>query len=121
MPSLPALRYGRLVWTTVKDSRGFRKERPAIVLTPTAEIQSDQPIVVMAVTTTFSEPPPEYHIPLPWNADPRRVGTKLRQRSAAVVNWLDTVYPDEIIDFKGDVPAALMKDLQQRLIDWKTS
>ena len=115
MSSLPALRYGRLIWATVKDPRGFRKERPAIVLTATADITADQPIVVMAVTTTFADPPPDHHVPLPWNADPRRVGTKLRQRSAAVVTWLDTLYPDEVIDFKGDVPAAIMADLQRRL------
>jgi hypothetical protein len=99
----------------VKDPRGFRKERPAIVLTPTAEIEADLPIVVMAVTTTFGDPPPEHHVTLPWNADPRCVGTRLRQRSAAVVTWLDTLYPDEIIDFKGDVPPAIMSDLQRRL------
>jgi mRNA-degrading endonuclease toxin of MazEF toxin-antitoxin module len=115
LASLPALRHGRLIWAIVKDRRGFRKERPAIVLTPTAEIAKDQPIVVMAVTTTFGEPPPAHHVLLPWNADPRRVGTRLRQRSAAVVTWLDTLYPDEIIDFKGDVPPGIMEDLQRRL------
>ena len=103
------------MWAVLRDARGYRKERPAIVLTQTKEISSESPFVVMAITTTFSDPPPRNHVPLPWNPDPRRVGTRLAQRSAAVVTWLDTLYPDEVIDLKGEVPAALMRELQERL------
>ena len=71
--------------------------------------------MVMAVTTTFPEPPPADHVLLPWNADPRRVGTRLARRSAAVVTWLETLYPDEVLEANGDVPAAIMRELQKRL------
>src|SRR5687767_7754770 len=90
-------------WAVLRDARGLRKERPAIILTQTAEISTESPLVVMAVTTTFAEPPPENHVPLPWHPDFRRVGTRLAQRSAAVITWLDTLYPDEVIDVKGQV------------------
>jgi hypothetical protein len=69
----------------------------------------------MAVTTSFPEPPPEDHVPLPWNPDPRRVGTRLAQRSAAVVTWLDTLYPDEVIEHRGQVPPRVMKEIQDKL------
>ena len=109
------LRHGRIVWATVRDLNGFRKDRPAVVLTPTDEIDDGQPLVLMGVTTTFPDPPPPHHVPLPWNADPRRVGTRLARRSAAVVTWLDTCYPDEVIDVAGDVPAPIMAELQRQL------
>jgi mRNA-degrading endonuclease toxin of MazEF toxin-antitoxin module len=103
------------VWATLKDANGFRKERPAIVLTPTDEISADSPMVVMAVTTSFPDPPPDNHIRLPWNPDPRRVRTKLRQRSAAVIDWLDSLYPDEVIEVHGEVPPPIMAEIQRRL------
>ena len=102
---------------TLKDHNGFRKQRPAIIVTPTDEILPNQPLVVMAVTTKFPDPPPSDHVLLPWNPDPRRVGTKLARRSAAVATWLETLYPDEVLDFKGDVPASIMRELQLRLGD----
>jgi len=111
------LRYGRIVWASVKDPRGFEKERPAIVLTPTDRIAEGAPLVVMAITTTFSNPPPEWHVPLPWNADPRRVKTRLAQRSAAVVNWLDVIPQASVIAVRGDVPPAVMRRIEQLLQD----
>ena len=64
---------------------------------------------------SFGEPPPPDHVPLPWNNHSRRVPTRLAQRSAAVVNWLDTLYPDEILEVKGVVPTAVMAEIQRRL------
>ena len=34
---------------------------------------------------------------------------------AAVVTWLDTLYADEVLELKGDVPASIMRELQRRL------
>jgi len=112
---LPKLQYGQVIWGLFRDPHGFRKHRPAIVLTPTNEIAEDVPIVVMCVTTTFPEPPPARCIPLPWNPDPRRVATGLAQRSAAVLDWFDTMYPDEIEKIGGRIPAQLMSTIQRLL------
>ena len=114
---VPNVRYGHIVWAVVRDRYGFRKRRPAIVLTPTREIRDDLPLVVMAVTTSFPDPPPDRHVALPWNPDPRRVGTRLACRSAAVVYWLDTVYIDEIEEVKGVVPPRTMAEIQRQLAE----
>src|SRR4051812_456523 len=114
---MTALQHGQIIWAVLKDRNGFRKRRPGIVLTPTAQISPDKPLVILCVTTTFSDPPPADHIPLPWNNDPRRVATGLAQRSAAVIDWLDILYPDEILEVKGRVPPSLMAEIQNRLSD----
>lgn len=111
------MREGQIVWATLRDRNGFRKQRPAIVLTPTDEITADDPIVLMAVTTTFTDPPPADHIGLPWNADRRRTSTHLARRSDAVIRWLDTTYLDEIDSTIGIVPPKVMAAIRQRLKD----
>ena len=103
------------MWASLQDPRGSAKERPAVILTPTGEIREGIPFVLMAITTSFPDPPPEHHVPLPWNPDPRRVRTRLAQRSAAVLTWLSAVSADQVVAVKGDVPAGLMRELQQRL------
>lgn len=112
---LTELRRGSIVWATFQDHRGYRKLRPAIVLTPDAEISDDEPIVLMAITTTFRSPPPPNNVELPWNADRRRVSTGLARRSAAVINWLDTAYADEIEDLIGSVPPQIMRRVDDLL------
>jgi mRNA-degrading endonuclease toxin of MazEF toxin-antitoxin module len=109
------LRYGRLIWAVLKDRNGFRKRRPAVILTPSDEINETDPFVVAAVTTTFASPPPPNHVELPWNADPRRVSTRLARRSAAVVSWIQAVYADEVEEVSGDVPARTMQRIQAAL------
>jgi mRNA-degrading endonuclease toxin of MazEF toxin-antitoxin module len=110
--NLRELRYGRLVWARVVDRNGVPKERPCVIVTPTARIRGEEPLLVVAVTTTFPEPAPRWHVELPWNPDPRRVRTRLARRSAAVVNWLDTIGVDDVLDVKGDVPAEAMRRIE---------
>jgi len=112
----PDLRRGRIVWATVRDRRGQAKQRPAIVLTPTADIRADKPVIAMAITTTFPEPPPHDHVPLPWHSRGQAM-TKLRKRSAAVLSWIVEVEPADVEDFGGDVPAGLMIKILRRLED----
>ena len=114
----PELRYGRLVWARLIDRNGFGKDRPCVVLTPTERIHRGQPLLVMAITTTFAEPPPLWHVPLPWNPDPRRVRTRLAQRSAAVVEWVNVIRPEDVLDVKGDVPAKEMRQIEGQLDAW---
>jgi mRNA-degrading endonuclease toxin of MazEF toxin-antitoxin module len=106
---------GQIVWAIVRDHNAFRKRRPAIVLTPTAEISKESPLVLMAITTTYSHPAPPDHIELPWNPDRRRTSTGLARRSAAVVTWLDTIYPDEVDGIIGVVPPKIMNAIRRRL------
>jgi hypothetical protein len=98
----------------MRDRRGVRKERPVIVLTATAHIHEDEPLEVMAITTTFADPAPPDHIELPWHPQ-GRVYTGLRRRSAAVLTWLAQLHPDDIIRFHGDIPAPLMIRILEKL------
>jgi mRNA-degrading endonuclease toxin of MazEF toxin-antitoxin module len=111
----PNLQFGAIIWAVLKDHNGFRKRRPAIVLTPNDEIEENTPLVVMCITSSFTNPPPEDHLFLPWNPDPRRVETRLAKRSAAVVSWLDTLYPDEVLEVKGRISSIVMEEIRKRL------
>ena len=114
MPSSrPELRRGRVIWASIRDHRGIPKDRPLIVLTPTDELP-DEVFEVVVVTTTFADPPPEDHIPLPCQPQ-GRVGTQLRRRSAAVLTWIGEVHPDDVIRLYGDVPVHLMTQILQRI------
>jgi hypothetical protein len=110
----PGLRRGRVVWATVSDARGHRKQRPLIILTPTDQIRDDEPLQAMAVSTTFPEPPPKDHVQLPWHPS-GRVMTKLRKRSAAVLSWIVELDIDDIVELHGDVPVKLMLEIFKRL------
>ena len=110
----PALRYGRVVYAWIKDHRGFAKMRPALVLTPDDLIEKNKSMIVAAITTTFPQPPPPNHFPLPWH--PRgNTSTQLRQRSAVVLDWQSIIQPEEVVGFGGDVPARVMLEIERRL------
>jgi len=108
------LRRGRIVWATVRDMRGHEKQRPIIILTETENIRPGEWLEAMAVTTSFADPPPADHVPLPWHPQ-GRVMTKLRKRSAAVLSWLVEIDPADILELHGDVPTRLMSQILSRL------
>src|SRR4051812_26341048 len=104
------LRRGTIIWTEIADHNGFRKKRPAIIWTPTEEIRNDEPLVLIAITSTFSDPPSDDHVPIPWkNGGHPRTG--LNRRNAAVVTWFAEVPVAEIIEISGEVPAKQMKQI----------
>ena len=116
MPAnLSDLRYGRVVEAVFTDHNGIQKRRTALILTPTADISPHQPLVLMAITTTFPDPPPPGFIPLPWNNDPRRVSTGLARRSAAMVEWIQVIDATDILGVSGDVPAKYMNRIQHAM------
>lgn len=110
----PSIRHGRIIFAWIKDRNGYKKLRPALILTPDDEISPDAAIAVMAITTTFADPPPEFCVPVPWHPRGHPV-TQLNQRSAAVVNWLADVGAADIIGYGGDVPAKTMRLIQAKL------
>lgn len=105
-----SLEQGRIVWAELLDPQGRNpKRRPAVVLTPTAEIRPDGEIVVAALSSQVDQSSPDVSVELPWHRDghPR---TKLNRRNVVVCTWLVTlpvvaVGPD---DFGGRVPFAEM-------------
>ena len=116
MPSKqPDLRRGRIVWADLADPRGHVKRRPVVILTPTDEIRDEQPFTVMAISTSYADPPPDDHVELPWNADCRRVRTRLNRRSAAVISWLGMMTSEQLEEFAGEVPEDLMIRILEKL------
>jgi mRNA-degrading endonuclease toxin of MazEF toxin-antitoxin module len=109
------LRLGRIVWTTLSDANGISKRRPAIVVTPTEHIRQGGSITVAAITTTYADPPAAHYVELPWHPDVRMVGTGLNRRSAAMLTWLRVITADEIEEYAGDAPAAIIDDISRRL------
>src|SRR5205085_10670390 len=45
----------------------FRKVRPVVVVTPTAEIVAERSLRVLAITTRLPSPLPDDHVLLPWD------------------------------------------------------
>ncbi|MDY3552718.1 type II toxin-antitoxin system PemK/MazF family toxin [Gemmata sp. JC717] len=78
------LQQGRIVWVELLDPQGRNpKRRPAVVLTPTAEIEPGGEIVVAALSTQLDQSPADVSVELPWHRDghPR---TKLNRRAVVV-------------------------------------
>jgi hypothetical protein len=112
----PSIRYGRIIYAWIRDRNGFGKLRPGIIITSDEEITADGPLAVAAVTTAFGDPPPASHNPVPWHPEGHPV-TRLNRRSAAVVDWLSAIEPDDIVGFGGDAPARVMRLIQEKLGD----
>ena len=104
------LQQSRIVWVELLDPQGRNpKRRPAVVITPTAEIRSDGEVVVAALSSQIDQSPPDVSVSVPWHRDghPR---TKLNRRNVVVCSWLVAVpvvaiRPDDI---GGIVPFAEM-------------
>lgn len=56
---MPRLVTGRIVWADVADPNGYRKLRPAVIVTPTEEIAPSGSIDVVAVTSRLENPLPD--------------------------------------------------------------
>lgn len=98
------LKQGSIVWIAVPDPNGFVKRRPVVIVSPSQSVSSEQPLVGVAITTTFPDPAPVGHVELPWDATGRAT-TRLRRRSAAVCHWLVTFKPDQVDAVAGVVPS----------------
>lgn len=104
------LQQGRIVWVEPLDPQGRNpKRRPAVVLTPTAEIKPDGEVVVVALTSQIDQSPADVSVEVPWHRDghPR---TKLNRRNVVVCTWL-VVIPVSVIgpgDLGGSVPFPQM-------------
>jgi mRNA-degrading endonuclease toxin of MazEF toxin-antitoxin module len=109
---LPQL--GSVVWAELADANGNRKVRPAVVVTPTADIVAGRPLRVVAVTTRLSTPLPNDHVLLPW--DPRgRARSGLRRRCAAVATWQAEIVVGDVRQVVGHLPPAVIGELLAKI------
>jgi mRNA-degrading endonuclease toxin of MazEF toxin-antitoxin module len=96
---------GRIVWVEVLDPQSRnRKCRPAVIVSPDADIRDDGEVWVVAISTQLQEAPTEDQVELPWErrGHPR---TGLRERCAAVCTWMEKVSVASIQGHAGTVPA----------------
>jgi mRNA-degrading endonuclease toxin of MazEF toxin-antitoxin module len=109
------LQQGRIIWATICDPNGKNpKERPAVIVTATAELRADGPIVVVAITSRLKDPLSPDHVELPWQrgGHPR---TGLKKRCAALCAWLIVIRPSDITEYAGVVPESKMRAILERI------
>ena len=109
MSSIRLPQLGSVVWAELEDANGFRKTRPAVVVTATSDIATDKAIRVVAITTRLSTPLPDDYVLLPWDRQGiARSG--LRRRCAAVAGWLAEI-PVSDVQVVGILPPGTIRDL----------
>lgn len=113
MSTLRLPRLGSVVWASVEDANGFRKVRPAVVVTATADIAVGKTVRVVAVTTRLPEPLPSDHVLLPWDAH-GTARSGLRRKCAAVASWVMDVLADDL-QLVGVLPATVIDDLLAKI------
>jgi len=112
----PKLRRGRIVWAEISDRNGIAKLRPVVILTPTEEIPNSNTLSVVAISTTFPDPPPGDYIPLPWHPRGHPI-TRLKKRSAVVAKWVATIEPQNVMEMGGDVPKKQLIAIDKKLLE----
>jgi mRNA-degrading endonuclease toxin of MazEF toxin-antitoxin module len=108
---LPQL--GNVVWAEVDDANGYRKARPAVVITATDAIALDHPIRLVAITTRIPAPLPEDHVLLPWDRQ-GKARSGLRKKCVAVASWQLEI-PAERVQVVGMLPPAVIGELLTRV------
>lgn len=105
---------GSVVLATIRHKRGGGKTRPVLVLVTAAQVAQGHGLLCMAITTTFPDPPPNLCVELPWDSS-GRCATGLRQRSAAVIDWVLEIDPLDIVAVIGVVPAKTLERIRTHL------
>lgn len=81
------LQQGRVVWFTSLDPNGRNeKKRPAVILTPTADIRPDATVLVAAISSSNVAAEDEI-VRLTWNRE-GTTSTRLRRASHVVCSWM---------------------------------
>jgi len=106
---------GRIVWVELLDPQDRNpKCRPAVIVTPDADIRDDGEVWVVAISTQLHEAPPEARVELPWDrrGHPR---TGLKERVAAGCTWMGKVSVSSIQSCAGTVPGRELLDILARI------
>lgn len=110
---------GRIVWIELADKRGFNKyPRPVIILTPTAEISSEDTLVCVVASHSASQksPRPDSYVEVPHQPE-GKVRTRLRKPTVAVCQWLEEFEKDDLLagDVSGVVPPSCLKHILMKV------
>jgi mRNA-degrading endonuclease toxin of MazEF toxin-antitoxin module len=111
---MSSLCFGRIVWLDLPDSEdsATRKDHPAVIITPTDEIQPDGEIRVVGVSTKKNLAPREVQVDLPYQRDGKG-RTGLSQPCSAVCTWLHKIRPEQVRRAGGTVPGSHMRQINE--------
>ena len=105
---MATLQQGRIVWVRVVDPAGRNpKLRPAVIVTRTSEITATEPMVGVAVSSTFKQPLSASQNELPWQQGGHPV-TGLNRRCVAVCEWVIRFTTAEVESVGGTVPHSIL-------------
>ena len=119
---MPQFRFGDIVEVEqMLDPKGQNpKIRPALILTPTAEIAQSESLVVAAISSShIPEKLPEAFVELPF-ADGGRCKTGLIRRSVVVCTWLEEISKSRILRKLGGAPGTAMELVAEFLAKQKS-
>lgn len=105
------LQQGSIVWAKVADRNGRNaKCRPAVVVTPTNEIEAGCRLFAVAVTSRIDRPFPTNQVELPWTNEghPR---TGLNRRCVAICDWIIEFDQNAVEASPGIVPAEALRKI----------
>lgn len=101
---------GSVIWAELEDANGFRKVRPAVIVTPTADITAGKAVRVVAITTRLPTPLPDDHVSLPWDRQ-GKARSGLKRRCAAVTGWQAEILVGDVQQVVGILPPAVISQV----------
>jgi mRNA-degrading endonuclease toxin of MazEF toxin-antitoxin module len=109
------LRRGRIVRVEVADPQARNSKcRPAVILTPTADIRPDGDLVLVAVTGSVDAASADVQVALPWHRQ-GQTSTRLNKPSVAVCTWVFTSPVSNIRSYGGIVPDRQMLQILDKI------
>ena len=86
------------------------KDRPAVIISRSAEIDRDGFLFVIAISTLLPGPVPSDHVKLPWHpkGHPR---TGLKSNCAAVCTWIEKIDPSRVLTTIGRAPGKALAEI----------
>ena len=113
---MPVLCQGSIVCARVCDpAGGNEKERPLVVITKDSDISTD-PLVAVAVTSTFRRPLQAGQIEIPHHPD-GKTRTGLKKPSIAICDWCVAIPKSRITKIIGVVPPRIMLEIMRGVLN----
>jgi mRNA-degrading endonuclease toxin of MazEF toxin-antitoxin module len=105
------LSQGDVIWGWFADPQGHNKKlRPAVVVTADQDIDADDEVEVVVISTKLAKAPAEESVLIPNH--PR---TGLPAKSAAVCTWLASIPKSDIDRVSGSLLSALVDRILDKL------
>jgi mRNA-degrading endonuclease toxin of MazEF toxin-antitoxin module len=105
------MQQGSVIIALVPDPAGGNlKERPLVIVSPTASVKAGEPIVAVAISTQISDPLEPTEIELPYHPQ-GTARTGLTKPSVAKCHWLCTLQQSDVRATKGYVSGSVLQSI----------